>query len=172
MANQEQMQYPAAIENKRIEKISTIEIKTSPDKVFPLACPVEELRWIPNWEYQLKYSKSGINEPNCIFTENMSGPAIFGKPVTITWVTTIHDPDKHRIHFLLVMEDKAVMKFEFQCRETGVNTTTCTWHFVFTALDKEANALNESDIENSLTAIQSFLSNSLKYYCENGKMIS
>ena len=172
MVKLEQLHYPAALKNKRVETAYTIEIKTSPDKIFPLACPVEELRWIPDWEYQLIYSRSGVNEPGCIFTENVSGPAIFGRPVTTTWVTTLHDPDKHRITFLLIMSNQAVLKWSFQARETGVASSTCTWHLVFTALDEEANGLDENNIENSLTLILSFLSDCLKHYCETGTIIT
>jgi hypothetical protein len=113
MTNQESIQYPAATEQKRVEMMHTIEIKSTPDKIFPLGCPVEELRWTPNWEYQLVYTKSGVNENNCIFRENMSGPIFFGKPVTTAWYTTLHDPDKCRVQFLLIIEDKAVIKWKF-----------------------------------------------------------
>ena len=172
MANQDQIQYPAALENKRVEKVSTIEIKTSPDWIFPLACPVEELRWIPNWEYNLAYSKSGINENNCIFYEWSSGPIFFGKDVNTTWVTTLYDPEKHRVHFLLNMEGKAVIKWEFKCNQTGPNVSTVTWKLTFTALDKDANGLDPQAVYAGLTLIMDFLSNTLKHYCETGEMMS
>ncbi len=172
MKKHESIQYPAAVENKRVIEKLTLEIKASPDKIFPLACPVEELRWIENWDYQLVYTASGVNETNCIFNEEMSGPAIFGKPMTITWVTTLHDPDKHWIHFLLILEDKAIIQFEINFRETGIDTSTVTWKFVFTALDDEANALENENVAQSLQAILSFLSESLKHYCETDEMLT
>ncbi len=172
MKNHDSIEYPAALQNKRVEKMHTIEIKSTPGKIFPLGCPVEELRWTPNWEYDLVYSKSGINENNGIFTEKMSGPVLFGKPVTTSWVTTLSDEDKGRVQWLLIAEDKAVIKWNFSMRETGTNRTTATWNLVFTALDDETNQLTEKDIEERLTLILSFISGALKHYCETGKIIS
>jgi len=172
MTNPESIQYPAATEQKRVEMMHTIEIKSTPDKIFPLGCPVEELRWTPNWEYQLVYTQSGINEDNCIFREDMSGPILFGNPATTTWYTTLHDSDKCRVQWLLIIEDKAVIKWEFSGRETGSNTTTCTWNLIFTALNNEANELSEKGIKESLNTILNFVSNALKHYCETGKIIS
>jgi len=40
----------------------------SPEKVFPLLCPVREADWIPGWRYTLIYSDSGVAELGCIFT--------------------------------------------------------------------------------------------------------
>jgi len=97
MSKNQTIAYQPAIENKRVEAIVTREIKVSPYKIFPLACPVEELRWIPDWDYELIYSKSGVNETNCIFNENKSGPHFFEKPSTTTWVTALHDSDNYRI---------------------------------------------------------------------------
>jgi hypothetical protein len=129
-------------------------------------------RWTPNWEYQLVYTNSGVNEDNCIFREDMSGPILFGNPATTTWYTTLHDSDKCRIQWLLIIEDKAVIKWEFSGRETDLNTTTCTWNLIFTALNNEANELSEKGIKESLNTILNFVSNALKHYCETGKIIS
>ena len=39
----------------------------SPERVFPLLCPVREADWIPGWRYKLIYSESGVAELGCIF---------------------------------------------------------------------------------------------------------
>ena len=49
MKNHDSIEYRAALQNKRVEKMHTIEIKTTPNKIFPLVCPVEELRWISHF---------------------------------------------------------------------------------------------------------------------------
>lgn len=163
--------YPPAIENKRIESIVTREIKASPGKIFPLACPVEELRWIPNWEYELIYSKSGVNETNCIFNEEQSGPHFFEKPFTTTWVTAVHDPDNYRILFQLNLSGKAVINLKVEFREVGKEVSSCTWHMIFTALDKEANSMTTETIRVKMELVMNFLSEALKHYCETGEML-
>ena len=102
MKKKRSINYQPATENKRIEAIVIREIKASPLKIFPLACPVEELRWIPDWDYRLIYSKSGVNETNCIFTEDKLGPHFFEKSFPTTWVTNLHDPENYRILFPLL----------------------------------------------------------------------
>jgi len=64
MSKNQTITYRPAIANKRVEAAVTREIKASPGYISPLACPVEELRWIPEWDYQLIYSKIG-NDLSC-----------------------------------------------------------------------------------------------------------
>jgi len=64
MSKNQTITYRPAIANKRVEAAVTREIKASPGNIFPLACPVEELRWIPEWDYQLIYSKIS-NDLSC-----------------------------------------------------------------------------------------------------------
>jgi len=156
---------------KRIEAIVTREITASPQKIFPLACPVEELRWIPDWNYQLIYSKSGVNETNCIFIEDLSGPHFFEKPLRTTWVTNLLDPDKYRILFQLNLTEKAVIRFAFKINEVGESVSSCSWHLTFTALDEEANALEDETIQAKLELMITFLAEALKHYCETGEML-
>lgn len=164
--------YQPAIENKRIDVVLTREIKASPGSIFPLACPVEELRWIPEWEYDLIYSKSGVNETGCIFNEGKSGPHFFEKPLTTTWVTTVHDPDNHLIVFQLYLAGKAMIRFNVRFREVGRNVSSSTWQMVFTALDEEANAMPDETVRLKLEWIMTFLAEALQYYCEKGEMVA
>ena len=172
MSKNRTISYQPATENKRIEAIVTKEIKASPLKIFSLACPVEELRWIPDWNYQLIYSKSGVNEINCIFMEDKSGPHFFEKPLTTTWVTNLLDPDNYRILFQLNLTEKAVIRFSFKIQRVGKEISSCSWHMVFTALDEEANAMEDETIRIKLELVMTFLSEALKHYCETGEMLA
>jgi len=171
MSIQASIQYPAVIDSKRVKCIHTLEIKSSPEKIFTMACPVEELRWIPDWEYEMVYSRSGVNEKNCIFREKMSGPVLLNLPITTTWITTLYDPDKYRIHFLINYNGKAVVKYEIELREVGPNISACTLSWVFTALDQDTNSMEEKTIKENIMKVIIFLSEALKYYCETGEMI-
>jgi len=171
MSNKATSSYKPAIENKRVEAAVTREIKASPGRIFPLACPVEELRWIPQWSYHLIYSQSGVNETNCIFNEEISGPHIFEKPLTTTWVTTIHDPDNYRISFLLNLAGKAVIRLNIRFQEVGRKVSSCTWHMIFTALDEESNAMPDDMIQVKLESVVTFLADALKHYCEAGEIL-
>jgi hypothetical protein len=172
MAINQSITYQPSTEYKRVEAAVTREIMLSPCKIFPLACPVEELRWIPEWDYQLIYSKSGVNEANCIFNEDKSGFHFFEKPLTTTWITTTHEPDRHFVIFQINLDGKAVIRFEVRFREVAVNVSTGTWHMTFTALDDEANAMSVDAIRAKMELLMTFLADALKHYCETGEMLA
>ncbi len=171
MSTTKTISYAPVTTNKRVVVAITREIKSSPDKIFPLACPVEELRWIPDWDYNLVYSVSGVNETNCIFTEEKSGPLFFEKPLATTWVTAEHDPDKHRILFQIFLAKKAIIRFEFTFRTVGKELSSCTWHLTFTAIDEETNQKSEDEIQSKLELMANFLADALKHYCETGEIL-
>jgi hypothetical protein len=172
MTKNKPITYSPATEKKRVEAYLTKEIKASPNKIFPLACPVEELRWIPDWDYELIYSRSGVNETNCIFNETKSGPHFFEKPLTTTWITAVHDPDNYRILFQLNLSGKALIRLKVEFREVGKDVSSCTWHMVFTALDDEANSMPDETLRVKLELVMGFLADALKHYCETGEMIN
>lgn len=171
MSPNQAITYQPATEHKRVEAAVTREILASPYKIFPLACPVEELRWIPEWDYQLIYTKSGVNEVNCIFNEDKSGLHFFEKPITTTWTTTTHDPDRYLVVFHLYLGGKAVIRLEIRLKAVGENLSSSTWHMVFTALDDEVNTMPLETIEARMELMMTFLADLLKHYCETGEMM-
>lgn len=160
-------------EAKRITHTQEVEIFSDAGNIFTLACPVEELKWIEGWEdqYEMIFSESGVNEKNCIFSEKMSGLVLMEQAVMTNWITTVHDPVNHRIEFLLMVGDKAVINFQFDIRKTGENISLCKWTLIFTAMDKETNHIPEKTIKERMRAITETLSMMLKHYCEKGEMM-
>lgn len=158
--------------NKRLERSLTTTIRAAQLSIIKLACPVEELKWIPDWEYDLIYSESGVNETNCIFDETFSGKHFFGQPLKTTWVTVIHAPDTGRILFQLNLSGKASIRFEFNCRETEKGVTEATWQMTFTALNGEVDSIPDDALAEKMDLMMVFLSNALKHYCETGTMLT
>jgi hypothetical protein len=98
---------------KRFQVFHKERIKAQADRCFSLACPVEELKWIDNWEFDMIYSDTGKNENNCIFREDMSGLFVLNMPGLSTyWHTTLYDTENHRFHAILIYGDMATGKFE------------------------------------------------------------
>lgn len=161
-----------ARENKRLERSLTVTIRASQLYILKLACPVEELKWIPGWEYDLIYSESGANETNCIFNEAFSGKHFFCRPLKTTWVTVIHAPDAGCILFQLNLSGKASIRFEFNCLETEKGVSEATWQMTFTALNEEANSIPDDALGEKMDLMMVFLSSTLKHYCETGTMLT
>jgi hypothetical protein len=49
------------------------------DSVFPLACPVEEYKWIPGWKCDLVHCPNQQVEQGTVFDEYSSAPFLVGK---------------------------------------------------------------------------------------------
>ncbi len=156
---------------QRVTRTQEVEIKARPGEIFPLACPVEELKWIDNWKYDMVYSKSGINEENCIFWEDFSGPVLFDANVTTTWITSLYEPENGRINFVLITGDRSVINFKFDVFDSGNGVSTCRFDFVFTLLKEEKEREADSIVEEKLGIILNFLGDSLKHYCETGEIL-
>ena len=152
---------------KRYTTTKTEEIKANADAIFKLACPVEELKWIRGWEYELIYSDSGINENNCIFKEKLSGLLLFDGAVETHWQTTTYDKTARRFHALLMFGGLATCKFEWDVKESDTGVHTATWRVTLTSLGDEFN----EDLTGKLTYWLEFLSSCAKHYCETGEML-
>lgn len=142
-------------------------IKAPLGKIFPLMCPVEELKWINNWEYQLICSDSGVNEKGCVFVEEMSGPVLFGSPIKTKWITTLHEPDT-RIQFVLVSEEMSTIIFDIELSDQGNDSSAAQFRFTYIPLREDA--IGETT-EEKLLLILTLLMSWLKYYCETGEML-
>ncbi len=158
-------------QGKRVVCSHEEKIKAPAGDIFPLACPVEELKWIDGWQYEMVYSKSGGNETHCIFTEAFSGPVLFDAPITTTWFTTLYDPENTRVQFVLAAGDKALIKLDIDLKDAEDGAASCRWRFTFTTLNEEANRAVDETIEEKIMAILTFLGSSLKHYCETGEIL-
>ena len=150
----------------------SIDIEAPMEKIFPLACPVEELKWINNWDYTMVYSESGINELGCIFFEEMSarhvvGPGFHEKTF---WYTVEYEPDTGLIHFLLV-RSSSITDLIINMETIENNLTKVKWNMTITSIDEKANVAFDDNIKDRMKMMLSFLAQSLKHYCETGAIL-
>ncbi|MCP4131062.1 MAG: hypothetical protein GY754_08790 [bacterium] len=156
----------------REQESFSINIKASADSIFPLACPVEEEKWIHGWDYNMIFSISGKNENNCIFSEEMSAGHVQGpeKAESTFWNTTLYNKKDSVVHFLLV-RSLTVSKLEITMKETGSGETEVIWSMTMTAVSEEGNSLFDETVKGRMKLMLGFLANSLKHYCETGTML-
>ena len=142
------------------------------EEAFALACPVEELKWIDKWEFQMIYSESGRNENNCIFRERMSSLFVLNSPEIATyWYTTLYDKEEYRFHAVLVSGENAIGKFEFGIEVLGERKIRACWDLRFTALGEQGNRLFDQVFDSRMKGMLSFLGASAKHYLEKGEML-
>jgi len=104
-----------------------------PERVFPLLCPVREAEWVPDWQYRLIHSRSGVAEEGCVFTTpNERGPET-------TWVVTEYDPAAHRIAFVWIRPGLVACQLRIALTEMTPQKTQSRIYYTYTGLSPEGN---------------------------------
>jgi hypothetical protein len=89
-------------------------VRGDPDVIFSYACPVAELQWIDEWQFDLLHSDSGRNELHNIFAEPFSSAMVLrllGQDTV--WYTTRWDTAQRQFHSVLLTGDLVVAQWEF-----------------------------------------------------------
>jgi hypothetical protein len=151
----------------------------SPEKVFPLLCPVREAEWIPGWRYRLIYSDSGIAELGCVFAtpsktaSEVSKPSDEGKltaPET-TWITVDYDPAAFRIGYVWIDPGRVAAELRIQLTPaTDGNTHSHIW-FRYTGLSPEGNREVESYDQKWFERKMQGWQSAINHYLRTGTML-
>ena len=153
----------------------------SPEKVFPLLCPVREADWIPGWRYELIYSDSGVAELGCVFTTRDSAVES-GKysscahehddsSLVTTWICTEYDPAAFRIAYVWIKPGLVATELWIQLMATENGATSSHIRFRYTGLSDEGNRLVESYDRQWFEAKMRGWERAIDYYLSTGKMI-
>jgi hypothetical protein len=152
----------------------------SPEKVFPLLCPVREAEWIPGWRYRLIYSDSGFAELGCIFTtpnpttSEVSQPSEEQKltaPET-TWITVDYDPAAFRIAYVWINPGRVATELRIQLEAANDGTTRSHIRFRYTGLSPEGNREVEGYDRNWFERKMHGWESAINHYLTTGRKMS
>jgi hypothetical protein len=152
-------------EAKRAIKTAAFSLAASPQKVFPLLCPKRELEWVPGWEYEMVYSKSGYIEAGCIFRSSK----LYGSEMI--WTNVEYDSENFRVGFLNVVPGVMVLHYRIRLKKTAVENCEVTTEQIFTGLTEEGNRLITRIAESSVNSA-AMIAEPLDYYLKAGKLIN
>jgi hypothetical protein len=132
-----------------------IHCTASIDEVFPLLCPKREEEWIPCWECETIWSKSGYNEAGAIFrTLKPYGTELY-------WTTLQYDIHKQIVDFLITAPHLFMFRFKIEPRVGVDGILAITFTQVFTSVSEEGNAfLNRyegEDFQGRLNSLGEFM---------------
>jgi hypothetical protein len=140
----------SAFKSLRVSHEYTQSNFASPEKVFPLLCPVRESEWVPGWQYRLIYSDSGVAELGCIFTtphavpstasqegQNSEGRSSLAEETT--WICVDYDPLTYRIGYVWVNPELVVAELRIQLEADGDGNTRSHIRYRYTGLSPEGN---------------------------------
>jgi hypothetical protein len=141
------------------------------EEVFPLACPVLEYKWIPDWKCELVHCPAGQVEQGTVFNEIMSAPMLLDKVVgKTTWTAVYYSAEEHKVHYELRNRISLTMnKLEFDV--LGPNRTRSRMDMTYEALTDEGRDIIRNRGGEKIAFMQSALASMLKYYCEQGELI-
>lgn len=110
------------------------------EAVFPVLCPEREKEWLPGWDAQMLFSKSGIAELGAIFeTKHEKGPTV--------WIVTEHLPP-NRVCFARWQPDGVLAHIEITLGRHFDNSTATCICYTYTATNNDGaaalNAMSES----------------------------
>ena len=162
----------AEFKPKTARSVIPVSIKAPVDQVFPLACPVEEYKWIPGWKCNLIHCPNDRVELGTIFSEISSAPFLMGSfRGETTWTAVLHDLQRYKIHFRLDNNiSSSIYKIEFE--DNGQGGTEGKLDLTYQATNKKGNKLVEKNLEEKIHIMLSMLNAMLRHYCETNKMLS
>jgi hypothetical protein len=146
----------------------------TPEKVFPLLCPVREADWLPGWNYRLIYSDSGVAELGCVFTTpNPPGSTAPDRAsAETTWIVTDYDPAAFRIGYLWIDPAHIITELHIQLSRSGAEGTRTHIRYRYTGLSSEGNSdlehYNQSWFESKMQNWET----TINHYLRTGKKIT
>jgi len=113
----------------------------TPERVFPLLCPVREGDWLPGWKYRLVYSDSGVAELGCVFTtpNPPASGAHSGAASETTWIVADYDPAALRIVYVWINPGRIITELRIQLAAIEPGATRTHIRYRYTALSPEGN---------------------------------
>ena len=158
--------------SKTAKSVIPVSIKAPVDQVFPLACPVEEYKWIAGWKCNLIHCPNDRVEWGTIFSEISSAPFLIGSfQGKTTWTVVMHDPESYKIHFRLDNRNSSSL-YKIELKDNGKGGTEGKLDFTYNATNKKGNKLVGKNLEGKIHIMLSILNAMLQHYCETNEMFS
>jgi hypothetical protein len=139
----------------QFERKGVIHSKGMVEEVFPLLCPKREEEWIPGWECETIWSKSGYNEEGAIFrTIKPYGTELY-------WTTLQYDIKNKIVDFLITAPRLYMFRFKIELRANGDGLLAITFTQVFTSISEEGSSFmkryESEDYKERLKSLEEFM---------------
>ncbi|HSB79554.1 MAG TPA: SRPBCC family protein [Candidatus Methylomirabilis sp.] len=141
-------------------------INATPEKVFPLLCPVREAEWLDGWQYDMISSESGLIEEGAVFSTPHAGEA------DTMWIVTKHDPGKREVEFVRFTHASRICVLRIAVSAKAENTSFVDISYTYTATAPEGNAFIESLTEAIFVEAMRVWEKSLNYFLATGKKLT
>ncbi|MFO7445666.1 MAG: hypothetical protein R6W90_04830 [Ignavibacteriaceae bacterium] len=114
---------------KKVRRVYTQKIFSSPEKVFPLLCPVREADWVDGWDPEVVFTNSGVAEQGCIFITSADG-------INSTWYINRYEPENYFVEMIKFTPGLLITKLEIQLKGNA-NYTDAEIAYTFYAVSEK-----------------------------------
>lgn len=152
------------IKPKIVKRSYTQTINSSPDKVFPLLCPVREKDWVNGWDPELVITESGFAEKDSIFVTKHGDEQNY-------WIITRYDPVIYEIEMHIINPDITVGKLEIKLHKDEDEKTKADVSYTFTSLGPEGNKFITNYTEEKYINFMQTWEKEINHYLLTGKKL-
>jgi hypothetical protein len=140
-------------------RTGTMTVRAALRDVFPLLCPKREEEWIPGWQCETIWSRSGHNEEGAVFRTSIP----YG--TELYWTTLQYDRDRRLVDFLITAPHLFLFRFRIELAVDG-DEVAMTFTQTFTSVSKEGNGFLEryqaEDFQGRLRSLEEFMNQYLE----------
>lgn len=153
-----------AVPGKSTIREDTFEVAATPERVFPLLCPVREYDWLPGWQCDVLSTASGVAELECTFRTVRKDSG------TMTWVVTRYEPP-HVIEFTCFNPGtEHVMRLTIQLEPTSDGGTRLLWRRRWISTGPAGDVVIDTFQERAHVDMMRNLQRLLSEYLRTGEM--
>ena len=152
----------------RITRTYRQRIEATPDRVFPLLCPVREAEWLDGWReaYRMIHSASGVAEDGCIFRTQSNGRA------ETIWMITRHDPRERIVEFVRVTTGLVATRLAIEVKEASKASSSVNITYTFTPLSPEGvEFVRKNHSEEAFRHDMAFWEDSMNHWLRTGEIL-
>jgi hypothetical protein len=144
----------------RFERKGVIHSKGTVEEVFPLLCPKREEEWIPGWQCETIWSKSGYNEEGAMFrTMKPYGTELY-------WITLQYDIKNKIVDFLITAPHLFMFRFKIELDAYSDGLLAIKFAQVFTSISEEGSSFmkcyESEDYKERLKSLEDFMNRHLE----------
>ena len=153
------------IKPNSIKRSYTQSINSSPEKVFPLLCPVREKEWVHGWDPELIISNSGFAEKDSIFVTKHGDEKNY-------WIITRHDPANYDLEMMIINPEITVGKLEIKLHKDEDKKTKADISYSYTSLSSEGDEFIKHFTKEKYIHFMKTWEEEINHYLLTGKKIS
>ncbi len=150
---------------QRITRAYRQTINATPEKVFPLLCPVREADWLDGWQYDMIYSESGLVEEGAVFSTPYEG-----EEDTI-WIVTKHDSSTCNVQFARFTNNSRTCLLKIAVKPKGGLSSYVEVSYTYTGITPAGNYFVDDFTEDAFLEAVTFWEKSMNYFLETGERL-